>query len=345
MSQDQILCVSYFDQVIGPNTLYCSESLIDAVGAPDLGRVLEFNDEEGTFIFAARKYQTLNHIFYIDSTLARGGKDLLMITYMIRSAIFKDGIVDVFKYLDSKTPILEDFALEMKELSDLSSLLHLKKKIMGEESVINHADKKLKSAFLDLFNKYLSELTPAYKLETPIKSKRLSKKIFILGGPKVGKKTLLKNIELIQFLNVKKKDIAVGLFETIIENLEILDFDEEKCEFGCRAFESFDHCMSQAEGFIVIFKSADKDSIRESKRLYQVIEEKRLENEEEPVPVLLIGNRFSKEDEENKEFVNDLFEIENLKEQGRRIRYFPIKILEEDDRVMKSLRWMIKNIL
>ncbi|MHA2121650.1 MAG: ADP-ribosylation factor-like protein [Promethearchaeota archaeon] len=345
MSQDQILCVSYFDQVIGPNTLYCSESMIDAIGAPDLGRVLEFNDEEGTFIFAARKYQTLNHIFYIDSTLARGGKDLLMITYMIRSAIFKDGIVDVFKYLDSKTPILEEFALEMKDLDELSSLLHLKKKILSEVNVLNQADEKLKSAFLDIFNKYFSELTPAYKLETPIKNKRLSKKIFIVGGPKVGKKTFLKNVELIQFLNVKKNDLTVGLFETIIENLEILDFDEDTCEFGCKAFESFNHCMIQAEGFIILFKSADRDSILESKRLYQVIEEKRLEVEREPVPILIIGNKFGREDEENKEFVHKLFEIENLKEQGRRIRYFPIKILEEDQRVMKSLRWMIKNIL
>jgi signal recognition particle receptor subunit beta len=135
------------------------------------------------------------------------------------------------------------------------------------------------------------------------------------------------------------------LFETIIENLEILDFDEDTCEFGCKAFESFNHCMIQAEGFIILFKSADRDSILESKRLYQIIEEKRLEVEREPVPILIIGNKFGREDEENKEFVHKLFEIENLKEQGRRIRYFPIKILEEDQRVMKSLRWMIKNIL
>jgi hypothetical protein len=71
MSQDQILCISYFDQVIGPNMLYCSEPLLGTIGAPDLGRILEFNEEEGTFIFAAHKYQTLNHIFYIDSLSSR----------------------------------------------------------------------------------------------------------------------------------------------------------------------------------------------------------------------------------------------------------------------------------
>ena len=264
MSQDRILCVSYFDQVVGPNTLYCSEPMIDAIGAPDLGKVLEFNDEEGTFIFAAHKYQTVNHIFYIDSTFARGGKDLLMITYMIRSAIFKDGIVDVFKYLDSKTPILEEFASEMKDLNELSSLLHLNKIVLSKENVLNQADEKLKSAFLNIFNKFFSELTPAYQLETPIKSRRSFKKIFIVGAPKVGKKSLLTNVELIQFLNVKKNDLSVSLFETIIENLEILKFDKEKCEFGCKWFESFNQCMNQAEGFIVVFKLADKESILET---------------------------------------------------------------------------------
>ncbi|MHA2393932.1 MAG: ADP-ribosylation factor-like protein [Promethearchaeota archaeon] len=345
MSQDQILCISYFDQVIGPNMLYCSEPLHGTIGAPDLGRILEFNEEEGTFIFAAHKYQTLNHIFYIDSQLARGGKDLLMITYMIKTAIFKDEIVDVFKYLDSKTPILVEFAEEIKEMNDLPSLLHVEKRISIEESAINFADAKLKNAFLELFNKYLLELSPEYGLETPIKSKRLLKKIFIVGPPESGRKTLLKNIELIQFLNVKKNDLPIRIFEVIIENLEILNYDEKKCEFGCRGFGSFNECVDHAQGLILIFKPSDQNSILEAKQLFQVIEEKRLEMSLEQVPILIIGNKISVNDDGKKEFVHSVFEIEELKKRGRRIRYFPIRILEEDQRVMKSLRWMIKNIL
>ena len=154
MSQDQILSVSYFDQVIGPNVFHSSEPLEEVVGAPDLDRILEFNDEEGTFIFAYRKYQTVNHLFYIDSKFARGGKDLMMITFMIKTAFFKDEIVDVFKYLDSKGPILEDFAEEIKKLNDLTALFHKKKAVISEGNVLNHADEKLKISFLAIFNKY-----------------------------------------------------------------------------------------------------------------------------------------------------------------------------------------------
>ena len=82
------LYISYFDSVLGPNLLYCSSPLIHNEH-PDLGRILEFTEEEGNFIFTFRKYQTLNHIFYIDSESARGGKELLMITYMIKAAFYR----------------------------------------------------------------------------------------------------------------------------------------------------------------------------------------------------------------------------------------------------------------
>jgi len=88
MSADQILTLSYFDQIIGPTIFYSSELIEDVVGAPDLDRILEFVEEEGPFIFAARKYQTVNHLFYVDSKFARGGKELLMISYMIKPASF-----------------------------------------------------------------------------------------------------------------------------------------------------------------------------------------------------------------------------------------------------------------
>ena len=101
MPSSIILALNYFDSILGPNLLYSSSPLIPKEH-PDLSRILEFTEEEGSFIFTFRKYQTINHIFYIDSEFARGGKELLMITYMIRAAYFKDEITDVYNYLSSK---------------------------------------------------------------------------------------------------------------------------------------------------------------------------------------------------------------------------------------------------
>ena len=139
--------------------------------------------------------------------------------------------------------------------------------------------------------------------------------------------------------------MSTRIYEVIIENLEILFFDQDKCEFGCKAFDSFEDCLQHSQGLILIFKLSDENSILETKNLFQVFEDKFLELEKEPIPILIIGNKFHHDDDDKKDFINKTFEIERLKANGRRIKYFPIKILEEDQRIMKALRWMVKNIL
>ncbi|MFX1308621.1 MAG: GTPase domain-containing protein [Promethearchaeota archaeon] len=345
MTQNQILCISYFDEVIGPSILYSSEPLVDTIDTPDLNRILEFNDEEGTFIFAYRKYQTVNHIFYVDSKLARGGKDLMMITYMIKTAIFKDEIVDVFKYLDSKAPVLEDFASDIKKLNELSSILHLKKSALTGEYVLELADNKLKSEFLKVFNTYFTKLSPKYKLETPIKDKRLIKKIFIIGAPRVGKTTFLKNIELIQFLNIKKNDLPSRIFEVVIENLEILKYDKDINAFECKEFENLQNCVNFSQGFILLFNLTDKNSAKETKEIFKIVDNTRLEMETELAPILIIGNKFYDKEDIDLEFVYETFEIEELRELGINVKYFPINILKEDEKVMEALSWLIKSII
>ncbi len=346
MSNSQILCITYFDQVIGPSTLYSSEPLVKNSDTPDINRILDFNEEEGTFIFAYRKFQTVNHIFHIDSELARGGQELMMITYMIKAAIFKDEIVDVFKYLDSKAPVLEEFASEIGKLKyELASILHTKKSSISSVYPLELANEELKRRFLDIFNKYFKELAPKYPLETPIRNKRLIKKIFIIGAPRAGKTTFLKNIELIQFLNIKRNDLPSRIYEVVIENLEILKYDNQIREFEYKDFENLENCVNFAQGFILIFNLSDKDSIIQTKELFKIVDNTRLEIETELVPILIIGNKFHGKQEFDQEFINETFEINELRELGVKVKYAPINILKEDEKVMTAIRWLIRKIV
>ena len=344
MSQDQILCISYFDQVMGPSTLYSSELLSESLNTPNLDRILEFNDEEGTFIFAYRKYQTVNHLFYIDSDFARGGKELLMITYMVRAAIFKDEIVDVFKYLDSKEPILEEFASEIKHLKDIPSILH-KKSTFSEEFVMDLASEELKTNFMKIFNRYFERLVPKFQLDTPIKGKTRLKKVFIVGAPQVGKTTLLKNIELIQFLHVKRNDLPSRIYEVLVENIEILKYNDEFGEFICKEYENLEECTLLAQAFILVFNLSDQNSIYQTKKVFQIIHDKHLTLEKELVPILIVGNKFQDKEQFQPDFIHEIFEIEKFKELGVKIKYYALNILTEDENIMKTLRWMIKQII
>ena len=64
----------------------------------------------------------------MDSKIARGGKDLIMISCIIRASYFKNELTDIFKYLDSKKPILEEFVSELKGLPNFNLILHKYKK-------------------------------------------------------------------------------------------------------------------------------------------------------------------------------------------------------------------------
>jgi len=345
MTQNQILCITYFDQVIGPSTLYSSEPLVKNSDTPDINRILEFNDEEGTFIFAYRKFQTVNHIFHIDSDLARGGQELLMITYMIKAAIFKDEIVDVFKYLDSKAPVLIEFASEIRKLNELTTILHTKKSAILSEYPLGLANEELRRNFLDIFNKYFEKLAPKYPLETPIRDKRLIKKIFIIGAPRAGKTTFLKNIELIQFLNIKRNDLPSRIYEVVIENLEILQYDNEMREFECKDFENLENCVNFSQGFIILFNLSDKNSIIQTKEIFKIVDNTRLEIETELVPILIIGNKFHGKENFELDFINETFEINELRELGVKVKYVPINILKEDEKIMSAMRWLIRKIV
>jgi hypothetical protein len=338
---DQILAIAYFDEVIGPKVLYSSEPL-DSPDSPDLNRILEFADN-GTFVFSFRKYQTINKIFFIDSKLARGGKDLLMISFLIKASYFKKEIVDVFKYLDSKKPILKDFADEIKKLNpELTNLLH-KQKTATIPNVLDIATKEFKDRFLSLFNEYYEKLIPRYEIGHIIKPKNNSKKIYILGPHGSGKSTLVKNIEVIQFYNQEKDDLIVKFFDIITENLEIIppQVFEKPNETGI----NFEKHLPNSEALIFIFNISQSDGFKDIKQLfYSIIEHEELLSKYS-IPIALVGNIFNGKIEIQKSKLNEIFKIKDLKTKGILVEYFPINIMREDDKLVELLRWLVKSIL
>ena len=151
-----------------------------------------------------------------------------MITYMIRAAYFKDEITDVYNYLLSKTPDLESYASELKELEDLKELLHDHKNRINQKEILNVAPKKFKKEFFKLFNKYLEKMSPQLDLTSPLLVKGNLKKIYIFGPRNSGKTELVKNLEVTQFLQYKnnnmKRDLSSKIYDFVIDNIEVLTF-------------------------------------------------------------------------------------------------------------------------
>lgn len=347
MPDESILCLSYFDTVLGPNTFYCNTPLTTNEH-PDLGRILEFQDEEGTFIFAYRKYQTINHIFYIDSKIARGGKDLLMITYMIRAAYYKDEITDVYNYLLSKSRELENFASELKSYEELKVLLHSGNDSTLRKNPLKRASKSFRKQFLDTFDKYYMKITPKINLATPITSKGDLKKIYVFGPRNSGKTTLLKNLEVIQFLNYKdsnaKRNLANKVYDFFIDNIELLTYECIENDFEGTQKRLYDYCLDNAQGFILIFDVSDKSSVKDTIDMLQLVLNRCLDKKEY-LPVMIIGNKFHDKEEITSDALYENLDIKELEKCGMTLQYFSINVLNEDEKIINALRWLIKQLI
>jgi len=347
MPKEVILSLSYFDSILGPNLLY-SSSPLNAQEHPDLGRILEFTEEEGSFIFTFRKYQTINYIFYIDSEFARGGKELLMITYMIRAAYFKDEITDVYNYLTSKAPDLESYASELKNLQALAELLHGHKNRINQKDILNLASKEFKNIFLTLFNKYLKKMSPKIDLTTHSLNKGNLKKIYVFGPRNVGKTTFVKNLEVIQFLQYKnnemKRDLSSKIYDFIIDNIEVLTYeciDEDTDDERTTLYED---CIDNAQGFILIYDASNKDSLKETIEMFQLVLN-RCQDKGNSMPILIIGNKFKGKEEFPPDLILENFELNELTECGLLVQSYSINILSEDDKIIEAIRWLLIQII
>jgi hypothetical protein len=67
--------------------------------------------------------------------------------------------------------------------------------------------------------------------------------------------------------------------------------------------------------------------------------------ETELAPLLIIGNNFFDKEGLDSKFVYETFEIQELIEIGIKVKYCPINILKEDEKLMDAMRWLIRNII
>ena len=346
MPKEVILCVSYFDTTLGPTTLHCSSPL-NTQEHPDLGKILEFT-EEGTFIFTFRKYQTINHIFYIDSEFARGGKEFLMITYMIRAAYFKDEITDVYNYLLSKTPDLESYASELKNLQEITEILHNHKNRINQKKTLGEASKKFKKEFFKLFNKYLEKMSPQLDLTSHLLDKGNLKKIYIFGPRNVGKTELVKNLEVIQFLQYKnnnmKRDLSSKIYDFIIDNIEVLTYECVDDKTDDENTKLYEDCIDNAQGFILIFNASNKDTVKETIEMFQLVLN-RCQDKGNSIPILIIGNKFHDKEEITPEMILENFKINELAECGLLIQPYSINVLSDNEKIIEAIRWLLQQII
>lgn len=329
---EKFLIISYFDMIIGPNILFSKSDISNIYGFPEISKILEFSETEGAFIFSFRKFQTINRIFYMESNIARGGKDLIMISCVIRASYFKNELTDIFKYLEFKKPILEEFVVELKKLPNFNIILHKYKKDPSKKQFTEYCEEHNVN-FFSIYNKYYDLIFPESEIRIITQDLNLKKKILLLGKKDSGKDTFLRTIETLQFYNQKNLDIPTRILSVIIDNIILLNPSEL----------SEENEMNNAQAVIYIFRNTIKEVRDEVNIIIENIisSSTKMHNK---VPLLIINNIIKDNPPLKEEQINKSFNLKKLKEHMIPFKYYTLNVINEDPILMEPLKWLVKKI-
>lgn len=321
--------------IIGPNILYSSSDISNIHGFPNLSKILDFSEDESTFLFSFRKFQTINTTFYMRSDRARGGQDLLMISCLIRVSYFKNELTDIFQYLDSKRSILEKFAAELKVLPNFNLILHN----CSQNPTLTQFTKYCKEQqvdFFSIYNRFFDLIFPESEIRIITQDINLQKKILLLGPKGSGKDTFLRSIEALQFYSQSKLDIPTRILGIIIDNIILsntYEFLNDKIE------------LDIAQAVIFLIKNNDKDTFSEVNSLIEKFISSYSNQKFGKVPLLIINNVFKgKIPLREKEIRKNISNIKKLKKEKIRVKYYSLNAIKEDPKLLEPLRWLIKEI-
>jgi hypothetical protein len=333
---EKFLVLSYFDMRIGPNILYSNTDISNIYGFPDLSRILEFSEVEDTFIFSFRKFQTINTIFYMKSDIARGGRDLLMISGVIRASYFKNELTDIYKYLETKKNFLEKFASELKLLPKFNLILHKYKQNPTIKQFKEYCE-EFKIDFLSIYDRFFDLIFPESEIRIITQDIALQKKILLLGPKDSGKDTFLRSIEILQFNNQSKLDIPTRILGIVIDNIILANvFDFLNGKVG----------LDIAQAIILLIKNIDKKTCDEVNSLIEKFISSYSSQKFGKVPLLIINNVIKDETPLREIEINkNISNLKRLKKEKIPIKYYSLNVLNKDPKLIEPLKWLIKEIL
>ncbi|MHA2472778.1 MAG: hypothetical protein ACXAES_06040 [Promethearchaeota archaeon] len=333
---EKFLVLSYFDMRIGPNILYSNTDISNIYGFPDLSRILEFSEVEDTFIFSFRKFQTINTIFYMKSDIARGGRDLLMISGVIRASYFKNELTDIYKYLETKKNFLEKFASELKLLPKFNSILHKYKQNPTIKQFKEYCE-EFKIDFLSIYDRFFELIFPESEIRIITQDIALQKKILLIGPKDSGKDTFLRSIEILQFNNQSKLDIPTRILGIVIDNIILANvFDFLNGKVG----------LDIAQAIILLIKNIDKKTCDEVNSLIEKFIASYSSQKFGKVPLLIINNVIKDETPLREIEINkNISNLKRLKKEKIPIKYYSLNVLNKDPKLIEPLKWLIKEIL
>jgi len=270
----------------------------------------------------------------MDSKIARGGTELIMISCIIRVSYFKNELTDIFKYLDSKKVFLEKFVYELKELPNFNLVLHKYHKNPSIEQfkeycIEAHVD------FFSIYDRYYDLIFPESEVKIITQDINLKKKILLIGPKGSGKDTFLRSIEVLQFHSQRNLDIPTRILSVIIDNIVIVntsDFLEGKIG------------LESAQAIIFMIKNTDEDTTKEVNLLIENFISSYSSQLFGNIPLIIINNVFKGKKPLRAKEIKQYFKLDIVKKKKNPFKYYSLNVIKEDKKIIEPLKWLIIKI-
>jgi hypothetical protein len=106
----------------------------------------------------------------------------------------------------------------------------------------------------------------------------------------------------------------------------------------------YEECFENAQAFMLIFNASRKKSAVNVIDMLNMVLNNCLEKGSK-IPVLIIGNTFSKKDKLGIKFLEKHFDLLELARCGWVIKYVSLNVIDYDQELIESLRWIVKQII
>ncbi|MCK4383466.1 MAG: hypothetical protein KAW66_09260, partial [Candidatus Lokiarchaeota archaeon] len=106
----------------------------------------------------------------------------------------------------------------------------------------------------------------------------------------------------------------------------------------------YEDCIDNAQGFILVYNASNKDSIKETIEMFQLVLN-RCQAKGNSMPIVIIGNKFDNKEEITPDLILENFEMNELAECGLLVQPYSINVLSDDEKIIEAIRWLLKQII
>lgn len=307
-----ISVLSHFNSLKGPEVFIDYPACPDFLQIDHIPMLMDFYDK-GFFIHKFGQVDTANYIFQLESPLARGNKELLMITLVLFEEDYD---------LASFKKFLKIFVRDLQSIEDIYKAFHKPKEEDFNESYT--AYKKIKLS-LENFHKSLPIEKAIFKIRKT--------KILIIGLAESGRSSLIDYLKNV-FFSQETLNSERSIIKNLLGNLSIITYNILDNVIMEKLPSIY---FDNIDGIIFMLDSSNKAKMEEAFHLLHRLNEF---PQIHRLPLLLLFNKMDKNNVKESELISKL-KINELKYKNS--RHFSVSIINEEG-IVEAIYWLSKEI-